>query len=123
MGLNDFGDHVLLSFVKFDFVDGIEHLFEIVLNLRGIRTIRKNLQKVLWGHEVEAWEDRTLTFEVSVQLLLTEVKFNAHLWELALENVILAALHDVLLFSGTLHNFEPAGIDTLEDLGLSGHGL
>jgi len=119
--LVDGSDESTIDFIESNSADSIEQLFEIVLNLVGVSTNRKNLKEIRVGAEIETWEDASLLFEISLKFSLTILKILLHLWKCTQEEIILAAWDDQFLLGYPLHNLLPLGIGVLEDLGLLRH--
>ena len=119
--LVDSNDKSLVDLVESDSADGIEHLFEIILNLAWVSTNGQDLKEIRVGSEVETGEYASLLFKVSLELTLAVLKVLLHLGESRGEQIVLAAWNNKFLLSDTLHDLLPLSIGALEDLGLLRH--
>jgi len=120
---NDIVDLSSVDLVESDSVDSIKELLEVVLNGIWIRTDRKNLQKIGVGAEVESWEDVSLVLKIVLKLLLTDLKTFLEASKGVKKDVVGAALNDILLLVGSLHDLKPLLVNTLELLGHDWHVL
>jgi len=112
-------DESSVVLIKDDSGDGVEQLLEVVLNHLWVRSDGKNLQKSFVGAEIESWEDVSLGFQVVLQFLLASFKTFLKGSEGVLQDVIGAAVNDVLLLVSSLHDFNPLLVNVHELFGLS----
>ena len=97
-------------------MDGIEQLFEIVLDHLRVRTKRKDLQQIRVRTEVEPGENATLLFQIILKPFLAEIQLFLHTAKRVQQNVILTALDHVFLFGCALHNLFPLVVHISECL-------
>jgi hypothetical protein len=116
-------DEATVLVIESNHVDSIEKFLEIILHGVGVGTLRQNLKQVIGRAEIEAGENGTLGFKIVLKLLLAEFEAFLKGSEGALQDIVLAALDNILLFVSTLHNFEPLLVNGRELLGFSGHLL
>jgi hypothetical protein len=114
--LDDGLDNLRVVFIEGHKVDGIKQVLEVILNGRGVRPVGEDSKQSLVRAEEESWEDASLTFKVSIELLLAQVEVLLKQGKLILEDVVLAALHNVLALGSGFHDFDPLLVNVLEDL-------
>mmetsp|Transcript_26221 Transcript_26221/g.66046 ORF Transcript_26221/g.66046 Transcript_26221/m.66046 type:complete len:973 (+) Transcript_26221:4372-7290(+) len=109
--------------VEGDARDGVEQLFEVLLDLLGVGALRQNFQQRRVGREVEARELVPLALEVGLQRLLALLEPQLQHGEQLLQHVVLAAVHHVAHLRRLAHDPDPVLVDLLELLRLHRHLL
>jgi hypothetical protein len=105
--LMDRFDESSVGGIESDAVDSIEQLLEVILDHLWVRSKGENLQEILVGAEVESWEYTSLLLQVALKSLLAEVEVLLETSERVEEDIVLAALDDVLLLAGSFHDLLP----------------
>jgi hypothetical protein len=114
-------DQTTISLIKSDSIDGVEEFLEIILNHLWVRSLGKNLQKILVRAEVESWENSSFLFQIALKSLLTEIEVLLKSTKRVKKNIVLTALDDVLLFACSFHNLFPLVVDISEKLRFNWH--
>ena len=116
--LSDLDNELSVALIEGDSVDGIEKLLEVILDSDWIGTNGQDLKQVGVGAEVESWEDVSLGLEIVLKLLLADLKSFLETSEGVLQDIVGAALDNILGVVSLLHDLEPLLVDSLEFLGL-----